>query len=132
MRHMALLNTQHRMLFVMTIGWLATAFADIGDPPRAGGSFDAASTLVAQSARTDPLSHTGLPSILHDVNASTSPVIPDVTVTTPSPPTEQDLAEDSLYQFIRAPRDGALCEYSYDAHLARWGHAERLTANRRA
>ena len=85
MRRMALFNTQYRVLLVITIGWLA------------------ASAPAAQSARTDPLSHTGLPSITHEVNASTSPEI-DVTVSSPSPPTEQELAGDSLYQFMCTTR----------------------------
>jgi hypothetical protein len=68
---------------VMTIGSLATARA-----------------ATAQPVRTDPIPHTGLPSIAPDANASTSPAIPDATVTTPTPPTEPELAGDSVYQFI--------------------------------
>ena len=94
---------------VITIGWLATAWADVGDLPRAGGSSDAASTPAAQSAQTDP-----------HVNASASPEIPDVTVTPPTPPTDQELAGDSLYQFIV---HHATVRYVYTGttrNLARW------------
>jgi hypothetical protein len=102
MRHMALFNTQCRMLLVITIGSLA------------------ASTPAAQSARTDALSHTGLPSITHDVNASIPTEIPDVTVTTPSSPTEQELAGDSLYQFIVHHATVHYVSTSTTRNLARW------------
>jgi hypothetical protein len=97
---------RHVALLVITIGWLATA-----------------STPAAQSARTDTLSHTGLPSILHDVNASTSPEIPeipDVSVTTPSPPTEQELAGDSLNQFIVHHATVHYVSSATTRNLARW------------
>src|SRR5579872_6070266 len=70
---------------VMTTGWLATARA-----------------AVAQSAPTESLSHTGLPSVVHDVRnpGVTSPPTPDVAVTTPGRPDAQELTGDSLYQFI--------------------------------
>lgn len=106
MRHMALFNTQYRVLLVITIGGL--------------GSVCAASTLAAQSVQTEALSHSGLPSVAHDVNASTSPETPSVTVTTPAPPTEQELAGDSLYQFIA---DHATVHYVSTVttrNLARW------------
>jgi hypothetical protein len=105
---------------VVTIGWLATAFADIGDLPRAGGSVDAP---AAQSARTDPLSHTGLPSISHDATASTwpgIPEVPDVTVTTPNPATEQELAADSLSQFIVHHATVHYVSTATTRNLARW------------
>lgn len=106
MRHVALFNTQFRVLLVGTIGWLATAFADI--------------TPAAQSARTDPLSHTGLPSISHDVHTSTSPETSDVTVATPSPPTQQELAGDSLYQFIVHHATVHYVSTPTTHNLARW------------
>ena len=108
---------------VVTIGWLATAFADIGDLPRAGGSVDAAGTPAAQSARTNPLSHTGLPSISHDATASTwpgIPEVPDVTVTTPNPATEQELAADSLSQFIVHHATVHYVSTATTRNLARW------------
>ncbi len=89
MRHVGLFNTQCRMLLVITIGWLATTFADLGDPPRAGGYVYAASTPAAQSAQSDP-----------HVNPTASPQVPDVTVTPPTPPTGQELAGNGLNQFI--------------------------------
>jgi len=101
MRRIALFNTQYRVLLVITLGWLA------------------ASAPAAQSARTDPLSHTGLPSITHEVNTSTSPEI-DVTVTSPSPPTEQELAGDSLYQFIVHHATVHYVSTPTARNLARW------------
>jgi hypothetical protein len=88
-----------RAAVVITIGWLATA-----------------RTL----ARTDAVSHSGLPSILHAVNASTSPEIPHLTVTTPSPPTEQELAGDSLYQFIVHHATTHYVTTATTRNLARW------------
>ncbi len=77
-------------------------------------------TLAAQSARTDALSHSGLPSILHDVNASTSPETLDVTVMTPSRPTEQELAGGSLYQFIVHHATTHYVTTATMRNLARW------------
>lgn len=88
---------------LITIGWLATA----GAP-------------AAQWVRTDPLSHTGLPSILHDVNASTAPEIPNVTVTTPTPPAGQELAGDSLSQFINHHATVRYVSTATTRNLARW------------
>ena len=106
MRHMALFNRQYRVLLVITIGWLATA-----------------TTPAAQSARTDPISHTGLPSIPYELNASTwpdIPEIPDVTVTTPAAPTEQELAEDSLHRFIAHHATVRYVSTGTTRNLARW------------
>jgi hypothetical protein len=106
MRHMALFNTHYRVVLVLTIGWLATA-----------------STPAAQSARTDALSHTGLPPISYEVNASTWPgnlEIPDVTVTTPNPPTERELAGDSVYQFVVHHATVRYVNYGTTHNLARW------------
>ncbi len=97
---------RHRVLLVITIGWLATA-----------------STSGAQSARTDALSHAGLPSISNGVNASTwpgIPEIPDVTVTTPARPTEQELAGDSLSQFIAHHATVHYVSTGTMRNLARW------------
>jgi hypothetical protein len=75
--------------FAITIAWVATARADIGDLPRTGGSVDAASTPAAQSSQSAP-----------HVNAVASPEIGDVTVMAPTPPTDQELAGNSLDEFI--------------------------------
>lgn len=88
---------------VMTIGWLAMA-----------------RTPAAEPARTDLLSHIGLPSIAHDANASTSAEIPDVSVTTPTPPTEQELAGNSLYQFIVHHATVRYVNTATTRNLARW------------
>jgi hypothetical protein len=88
---------------VMTIGWLVTARAP-----------------AAQSTRTEPLSHTGLPSVSPDVNASTSPESPDVAVTVPTPPSEQELAGDSLSQFIMHHATVRYVNTGTTRNLARW------------
>lgn len=80
---------------VITMGWLATA-------------------------RADPISHIGLPSILSDVNATTSPEFADVTVTTPAPPAEQELAGDSLFQFIAHHATVRYVSTGTTRDLARW------------
>jgi hypothetical protein len=79
-----------------------------------------AHTPAAQSAPIDTLSHTGLPSILQDVNASALPETPDVTVTTPNAPTEQQLAGDSLYRFIEHHATTHYVTTSTTRNLARW------------
>jgi hypothetical protein len=86
----------------------------------AGGSADAAGTLVAQAARGDSLSHNGLPSISHDVSTGTSPVAADATVMTPSPPTEQELAGHGLYQFILHHATTHYVATPTTRDLARW------------
>jgi hypothetical protein len=106
MRHMALFNTHYRVPLVLTIGCLATA-----------------STPAAQSARTDAISHTGLPPTSYYANTSTWPEnseIPAVTVMTPTPPTEQELAGGSLYQFIVHHATVPYVNYVTDRNLARW------------
>jgi hypothetical protein len=117
-RHFLLLTVGAAVLALCA--YASTPRADIGDLPLAGGSVDAASTPAAQSAPTDALSHTGLPSIAHDVNASTSPEIPVVTLTTPTPPTEQELAGDSLYQFIVHHATTHYVTTATTRNLARW------------
>jgi len=106
MRHMGRCNTQYRVLLVMAIGWLATAFADLGDRPRAGGSVYAASAPAAQPAQTDP-----------HVNASASP---DVTVTPLAPPTAQELAGDGLNKFIEHHATTHFENIGTMRNLARW------------
>jgi hypothetical protein len=56
---------------------------------RADGFGAAAGTPLPKPAPPDP-----------SVNASAAPEIPDVTVTAPRPPTDAELAGDSLYQFV--------------------------------
>jgi hypothetical protein len=56
---------------------------------RAEGSGSAAGMPAAKPAQADT-----------NLNADASPQIPDVTVTAPRPPTDQELADDSLHQFI--------------------------------
>lgn len=83
---------------VITIGWLA----------------------ASQPARSDPISHSGLPPVLHEVNAGTAPEIPAVAVTTPGPPTEQELAGDSLQKFIMHHATTIYMTTGTTRNLARW------------
>jgi hypothetical protein len=92
--------------FVITIGWLATARANTGDLHGAGGPVDATST---PAALTEP-----------HVNASTSPEIPDATVTAPPPPADQELAGDGLYQFIVHHATVHYVNTGTTGNLARW------------
>ena len=78
--------------FVITIGLLATA-----------------STPAAQPAQSDP-----------HVNAGASPAIPDVTVTAPTPPTDQELAGNSLEEFILHHATTHYVNISTTGNLARW------------
>jgi hypothetical protein len=75
---------------------------------------------LAQSARTDPISHTGLPSIASDANASTTSPAPEVTVTTPIPPAAQELSGDSLSQFIAHHATVRYVTTNTARNLARW------------
>ncbi|MGO9931731.1 MAG: hypothetical protein ACLPV8_07950, partial [Steroidobacteraceae bacterium] len=52
--------------------------------------------------------------------ARASPEIPDVTVTSPSPPTDQELAGDSLYQFIVHHATVHYVNTGTTGNLARW------------
>jgi hypothetical protein len=88
---------------VMTIGWLATAGA-----------------AAAELTPDDPISHTGLPPIPSDLNAGTSPEIPAVTVTSPTPPSGQELAGDSLQQFIAHHATVRYVSTGTTRNLARW------------
>ena len=76
--------------FVITIGWLATARA-------------------AQSGQSDP-----------HVNAGASPEIGDVTVVAPTPPTDQELAGDSLDEFIVHHATTHFANTPTTGNLARW------------
>jgi hypothetical protein len=75
---------------------------------------------MAQSGRTDAVSHTGLPSIMPAVTAGAATANPDVTVVTPTPPTERELAGDSLYQFIMHHATVRYVSTSTSHNLARW------------
>ncbi len=105
-------HTSERVLLaalIIATGWLSTARANIADLPRAGGSIDTAGTTALQSAQIDSL-----------VNASTSPDIPDVAGTTPAPPAAQELAADSLYQFIVHHATVHFANTGTERNLARW------------
>jgi hypothetical protein len=54
------------------------------------------------------------------VKAGAAPEIPDVTVTTPSPPTDAELAGDSLYQFIVHHATVHYVNTGTTGNLARW------------
>jgi hypothetical protein len=84
------------------------------------GSLTTAGTSAAQSAHTAPISHTGLPSIAPDVSASTSPGIPDATVTPPAPPTDQELSADGLSEFIMHHATVRYVSTGTTRNLARW------------
>jgi hypothetical protein len=81
--------------FVITIGWVATARADIGALPGAGGYVDEASAPAPQS-------------------------VPDVTVTAPTPPTDQELAGHSLYDFIVHHATVHFVNTGTTGNLGRW------------
>jgi hypothetical protein len=95
--------------FAIAIGWLATARADIGALPRAGGSGDAAATPAAQSAQSN--SH---------ANAGASEEIGDVTVKAPTPPTDQELAGNSLADFVLHHATTHYVNVTTAPNLARW------------
>jgi hypothetical protein len=95
--------------FVITIGWLATARADNGASPQAAGSVDAAGMPAAQSAQSEA-----------HVNAGASPDVSDVTVMVTTPPTDQQLAGNSLYEFIAHHATTHYGNSSTDRNLARW------------
>jgi hypothetical protein len=76
---------------------------------RADNSGAASKPATAQSARPDP-----------NANASASPEIPEVTVTAPRPPTDAELAGDSLYQFIVHHATDHYVDTGTSRNLARW------------
>jgi hypothetical protein len=98
MRHVALFDVRHRVLLAITMGWLATACAD-----------NAASAPAAQLRQTDP-----------HASATASPEIPDVTVTPPTPPTDQELAGDSLNRFVVHHATVHYDNTGTTRNLARW------------
>jgi hypothetical protein len=87
----------------ITMAWLATSH-----------------TAAAQPARTNSVSHTGLPSIAPDTNATTPPATPDATVLPPIPPTDQELAGDSLSEFIMHHATVRYVSTGTTRNLARW------------
>ncbi len=95
--------------FLITNGLLAPARASIGDQPDAGGSFAAASAPAAEPAQTDLRVH-----------SSASPEIPDVAVTSPPPPTDQQLAGHGLYEFIVHHATVRFVNTGTKGNLARW------------
>lgn len=84
------------------------------------GSLATAGTPADQSARTDPIPHTGVPSIAPGANPGTSPGIPDPTVMPPTPPTSQELAGDSLSEFIMHHATVHYVSTGTTRNLARW------------
>ena len=96
-RHSLFLSV--RAAFVMAIAGLSTA---------------------AQSAPIDSIPRLALPSIIHGVNAGQSAEIPQLTVTPPGPPTEQELAAGSLYQFVVHHATTHYVTLTTTRNLARW------------
>jgi hypothetical protein len=96
-RHILMLSV--RGAVVMAIAWLATA---------------------AQSAPVDSIPRLPLPSIVPGASAGTSPVVPELTVTPPGPPTEQELAAGSLSQFIAHHATTHYVTLNTTRNLARW------------
>jgi hypothetical protein len=76
---------------------------------RADSSGAAARIPTAQPAPPDP-----------NANASASPEIPEVTVMAPRPPTDRELAGDSLYQFIVHHATDQYVDTGTSRNLARW------------
>jgi hypothetical protein len=85
------------------------ARAENGALPRAGSSVDAAGAPAAQPAPGDP-----------HVNAGASPKSPDVTVTPPALPTDEELAGDSLKDFILHHATTHYVKSSTTGNLMRW------------
>ena len=111
---------RHVALLVITMGSLATAFADIGNA-RAAGSVDAASTPRSVGADRPTLPYRfAVNHARGDCKYIARNSHPDVTVTTPSPPTEQELAGDSLYQFIVHHATVHYVSTATTRNLARW------------
>ncbi len=76
---------------------------------RADRSGAAAELPTAQPAPLDP-----------NANANASPEIPEVTVMAPRPPTDAELAGDSLYQFIVHHATDQYVDTGTSRNLARW------------
>jgi hypothetical protein len=93
---------------VITIGWLATVRAGMGDA-LAGSSGEVANAPAAQSAQSDP-----------HVNSEPSPDLPDVTVFAPRLPTDQELAGHSLEEFVLHHATTHYVDIGTTGNLARW------------
>jgi secretin/TonB-like protein len=78
-------------------------------PTLPGGTLRATGTPAVQASQPQP-----------HVNAGTSPEVPDVSITNPTPPTEQELAGDSLYQFITHHATVHYVSTPTTRNLARW------------
>ncbi len=76
---------------------------------RADNSAAASKLPTAKSAQPDP-----------NANASAAPEIPEVTVLAPRPPTDAELAGDSLYQFIVHHATDHYVDTGTNSNLARW------------
>jgi hypothetical protein len=94
-----------RNFLVLTLGaaimWLGTAGAPAQPIP-------------------DTISHTGLPSIAGGVNAATSPQAADVSVAPPPPPAAEQLAGNSLSEFIAHHATVQYVTTGNTRNLARW------------
>lgn len=77
-------------------------------------------TPLAQSARAEAISHTGLPAIAFDADATTASPTTDVAVTTPAPPAAQELSGDSLSQFVAHHATVRYVTTNTARNLARW------------
>lgn len=96
-------------VFVATIAWHATARADDSVLPRATGSAGATRTPTTQSVQSDP-----------HVNAGASPAIGDVSVRAPTPPADDELAGNSLDEFIVHHATTHYANTPMTGNLARW------------
>jgi hypothetical protein len=80
-----------------------------GRVTRAGSSGAIANVAMAKPAQPEP-----------ETSASAPPQMPDVSVTAPRPPTDQELAGDSLHQFIVHHATTHFVDISTARNLARW------------
>jgi hypothetical protein len=83
--------------------------------PKEPRNLDFATTADSKSG-----SASAQPAQLDSPNASTSPNIADVTVRAPAPPTAQELAGDSLHQFIVHHATVHFFDAGNEHNLARW------------
>jgi hypothetical protein len=95
----------------MLIACLATARAD--DLLAAVTRADTSGTTAQPATPTSEQPGTNTP-------ASASPQLPDVTVVAPRPPTDQELAGDSLSQFVAHHATVHYVNYGNTRNLARW------------
>jgi hypothetical protein len=81
----------------------------VGVAARANSSGTAAMIPAAKSVQPDP-----------NANASATPQVPDVTVTAPRPPADQEVAGNSLQQFIVHHATVHYVNYGNNGDLTRW------------